>query len=365
MANKNTNGEKPYILSVDGLEEYIVQGEPGQRERSYYWKTAIGLQAVDGIKTSDFLIATANENINGEITLDEAQSRIESYYNARPAATDDSRTEEADKVSAKIAMLLSEKTFSLTPIEYIDIHRRLFDGIYKFAGKIRDYNITKSEWVLYGATIYYTSAQSVRETLDYDFSQEKSFNYKGLSKHDAVEHITKFISSVWQIHAFGEGNTRTTAVFAIKYLRSFGFDVTNDIFAVNAWYFRNALVRANYNDLSKGINATQEYLNRFFGNLIFDEKNELRNRNLLAIPDVNTPAYVGENVGEKVGEKSDMKSSILAKLKERPELSAKELAPLFGKTSRTIERHIKELREQRLLVRIGADRGGHWEVKEK
>jgi fido (protein-threonine AMPylation protein)/DNA-binding transcriptional ArsR family regulator len=364
MDKKKENSEKSHTLSKDELEEYTVQGEPGQRERSYYWKTAIGLQAVDGIKTSDFLVATANENINGDITLDEAQSRIESYYNARPATTDDSRTEEADKVSAKIAMLLSEVTFSFTPIEYIDIHRRLFDGIYKFAGKIRDYNITKSEWVLHGATVYYTSAQSIKETLDYDFAQEKSFNYKGLSKQDAVEHIAKFISGIWQIHAFGEGNTRTTAVFTIKYLRSFGFDVTNDIFAVNAWYFRNALVRANYNDLSKGIHATQEYLNRFFGNLIFNEKNELRNRNLLALPDADTPADVGDVVGENVGEKSDIKSSILTKLKERPELSAKELAPLFGKTPRTIERHIKELREQGLLVRIGADRGGHWQVKE-
>ncbi|MDR1292811.1 MAG: Fic family protein [Clostridiales Family XIII bacterium] len=406
------------VLTAAELEEYIVQGEPEQREKSYYWKTAIGLQAVDGIKPSDYLIATANENICGAITLDEAQERIESYYKARAAAPDEGRAEEADKVSARITAILAEKTFSFTPVEYISIHRQLFDGIYSFAGKIRDYNITKDEWVLHGATVYYTSAQNIKETMDYDFAQEKAFSYKSLTTPETAEHIAKFISGLWQIHAFGEGNTRTAAVFTIKYLRSFGFDATNDIFATNAWYFRNALVRANYNDISKGIHATQEYLNRFFGNLIFGESNNLSNRELLVGVNVgekiayvrenvgeNTiyvggksadvgenvgektvdvggkSADVGENVGEKtidvggnvgeksadvgenIEEKSDIKSSILAKLKAQPELTAKDLAVLLGKTSRTIERHIKELRELGLLVRIGADKGGRWEVR--
>jgi len=266
------------------LEEYLVQGEPEQRQRGYYWKTAIGLQAVDGLKPSDYLIETANENIKGDITLDEAESRIESYYKSRPESPDENRTEEADRVSARIAVILSEKTFSFTPVEYTTIHRRLFEGIYEFAGRIRDYNITKKEWVLDGATVYYTSAHSIKETLDYDFSQEKEFSYKGLNDSEIVRHIAKFISGIWQIHPFGEGNTRTTAVFTIKYLRSFGFNVENDIFATNAWYFRNALVRANYNDLSKGIHATQEYLNRFFANLIFGENNVLKNRELFAFP---------------------------------------------------------------------------------
>lgn len=280
---KQTDRNSP-VHPQEELEEYIVQGEPEQRERSYYWKTAIGLQAVDGLKPSEFLIATANDNINGVITLDEAEKRVEGYYKARPAVPDESRTEEADRVSARIAALLAEQTFSLTPVEYVTIHRRLFDGIYPFAGTIRDYNITKDEWVLHGATVYYTSAQSIRETLDYDFAREKDFSYKGLALPETIEHIARFISGVWQIHAFGEGNTRTTAVFAIKYLRSFGFDVTNDIFAAHAWYFRNALVRANYTDLSKGIYATQEYLDRFFRNLLFGESNTLKNRELLAVP---------------------------------------------------------------------------------
>jgi fido (protein-threonine AMPylation protein) len=279
------------------LENYSAQGEPEQKERGYLWDTAIGLQQVDGLKPSDYLIATANENINGNITLAQANTRIESYYKAHPVQIEDeSRTEEADKVSARIAQMLAEKTFSRSPPEYISIHRRLFAGIYPFAGKIRDYNISKSEWVLNGATVYYASAQSIRETLDYDFLQENSFHYKGLSMRETIEHIARFVSGLWQIHAFGEGNTRTTAVFAIKYLRTFGFDVTNDIFAANAWYFRNALVRANYNDFKIGIHATQEYLDRFFGNLLLGEKNKLLNRELLATPTEN--ATILRDVGE-------------------------------------------------------------------
>ena len=194
--------------------------------------------------------------------------------------SDDERTEEADKVSSRIAAILSETAFSFSPNEYISIHRKLFQGIYKHAGKIRDYNITKKEWVLDGATVMYGSASELRATLEYDFSQEKDFSYKGLSMDEIIHHLAVFVSRLWQIHIFGEGNTRTTAVFFIKYLRTLGFSATNDIFAENAWYFRNALVRANYTNLQKGIHETTEYLEAFLGNLLLNEKNELHNRNL-------------------------------------------------------------------------------------
>ena len=204
-----------------------------------------------------------------------------SGYGKRPVhLSDDERTEEADKVSSRIAEILSETAFSFSPNEYISIHRKLFQGIYKHAGKIRDYNITKKEWVLDGATVMYGSASELRATLEYDFSQEKDFSYKGISMDEIIHHLAVFISRLWQIHIFGEGNTRTTAVFFIKYLRMLGFSATNDIFAENAWYFRNALVRANYTNLQKGIHETTEYLEAFLRNLFLNEKNELHNRNL-------------------------------------------------------------------------------------
>ena len=268
-------------MEKDPFEEYLKESEPDKVSKGYAWSTAVGLQAVDGLKTSKYLIDTAIKNIEGAITIKEAQSLIENYYKERPVnLSDEDRTEEADKVSSRIVEILSETAFSFSPTEYISIHRKLFQGIYKYAGKIRDYNITKKEWVLDGATVMYGSASELRATLEYDILQEKNFNYKGLSMDDIIYHLALFISRLWQIHIFGEGNTRTTAVFFIKYIRTLGFSATNDIFADNAWYFRNALVRANYTSLQNGIHETTEYLEVFLRNLLLGEKNELHNRNL-------------------------------------------------------------------------------------
>ena len=252
-------------MKTDPCKEYIKQTEPNKRDKGYAWHTAIGLQAVDGLRPSEYLIATAINNIEGE----------------NPAAQENDRTEEADKVSARIAKLLSEKAFSFTPNQYMAIHKDLFRDIYKHAGQIRAYNITKKEWVLDGATVLYGTASELRATLEHDLSQEKSFSYKGLSMEETIHHLAVFVSRLWQIHVFAEGNTRTTAVFFIKYLRTLGFDVTNDIFAENAWYFRNALVRANYNDLKNGIHETTEFLELFLRNLLLGEKNELHNDDLM------------------------------------------------------------------------------------
>lgn len=268
------------LMDKDPFKEYIKQSEPNKRDKGYAWHTAIGLQAVDGLKTSKYLIDTAIKNIEGDISIDEAQELLNTYYEENPKADTEDRTEEADKVAVRIAKILSEKAFSFTPNEYISIHKKLFAGIYGHAGKLRDYNITKKEWVLNGATVLYGSASELRATLDYDFAEEKKFSYKNLSMEEIIHHLAIFISRLWQIHVFGEGNTRTTAVFFIKYLRTLGFDVTNDIFAENAWYFRNALVRANYNDLKNGVHETTEYLELFLRNLLLDEKNELHNRTM-------------------------------------------------------------------------------------
>ena len=268
------------LMDKDPFKEYIRQSEPSKRDKGYAWHTAIGLQAVDGLKPSKYLIDTAIKNIEGDISIDEAQELLNTYYEENPKADTDDRTEEADKVAVRIAKILSEKAFSFTPNEYISIHKKLFAGIYGHAGKLRDYNITKKEWVLNGATVLYGSASELCATLDYDFAEEKKFSYKNLSMEDIIHHLAIFVSRLWQIHVFGEGNTRTTAVFFIKYLRTLGFDVTNDIFAENAWYFRNALVRANYNDLKNGVHETTEYLELFLRNLLLDEKNELHNRSM-------------------------------------------------------------------------------------
>ena len=267
----------------DSLSEYLRAKEPGKVELAGLWRTAIGLQKVDGLTPSQYLIDTARRNIEGEITLDEAGKIIGAYYKSKSVREEaaKTRTDEADIVSQRIAGILAEPTFSFSPAELLSIHRRLFEGIYKHAGTIRDYNITKNEWVLRGDTVQYASFFRLVETMSYDFSEEKKFSYANVSMDEVIRHFSRFIAGIWQIHPFGEGNTRTVSVFTMKYLRTLGFDVNNEVFADNAYYFRNALVRANYTNIPKGIEETVEFLERFFRNALLGEKNKLQSRYLL------------------------------------------------------------------------------------
>ena len=366
------------------FEEYIRLGEPDKIEKSKNWLAAIGLQDVDGLKPSEYLIQNAKLNIEGKISFYEVRERINNYYIEKPVKDTNDRTEEADKVSAAIAEILSEKAFSFSPIEYITIHKRLFTGIYKFAGKIRDYNISKNEWVLDGESVFYASFDNIQATLEYDFLQEKKFNYKGLSKGETVEHIAKFISGLWQIHLFGEGNTRTTAVFVIKYLRTFGFKVENDLFAQNSWYFRNALVRANYNNHEKGIYSTMEYLSRFFANLLFNENYPLKNRvmhinfgkndtvnenfdtvnaeNDTVNEDFDTVNTENDTVNEDFDTVNAENDTVFCLIKENLNITAVQISQKTGLSIATIKRRIKELKDLCKIKRVGSDKKGHWKI---
>ena len=354
------------------FDEYIRQGEPSQKEKAQIWQTAIGLQDVDGLKVSDYLIETAKENIEEKITINEVKYRIESYYKQETNLKNiENRVDEADKVAVNIAEILSEKTFSFSPAEICSIHRRLFTGVESMhvkIGKYRDYNISKAEWVLDGKTVFYASADNISATMNYDFKEEKNFIYKGLSKRETVEHIVKFISGLWQIHAFGEGNTRTIAVFTIKYLRTFGIDVKNDMFAKHSWYFRNALVRANYNDYHNKIFSSQEYLMNFFGNLLFGENNELKNRYLHIKSEIKKPnlenndtfKHQNDTVNDTVNDKNDTVFSLIQKDNK---ITAAKLAEQLGLGIATIKRELKRLKDSGQIERIGSDKKGHWKAK--
>ena len=272
---------KDNINEFASFDEYLRQGEPSQKERAENWKTAIGLQAVDGLQPSAYLIDVAKRNIEGEITLDETRKLIDSYYQSKTVRTPkDEDEEEADKVSANIAKILASKTFAFNTNGYVSLHRRIFEGVFKHAGEIRQYDISKKEWVLEGDSVNYLNWEDLRRALDWDIEQEKNFSYKGLTDDEKIEHIAKFISGIWQIHAFREGNTRTTAIFTIQYLRSLGYEVNNEMFAKHSWYFRNALVRANYRNIQKGIDYSPIYLVRFFRNLLLKDGWVLKNRYL-------------------------------------------------------------------------------------
>ena len=348
------------------LETYIKQGEPSRMEKSEAWRTAIGLQDVDGLKTSAYLLETAKEHIEGKISIDEAQRRINSYYEQCSLRTEtESATKEADIVSTRITKLLGEQTFQFSPTELLTIHRRLFEGVFAHAGQIRQYNITKSEWVLKGDTVTYAAWNSVSSTLDYDFSMEKQFSYEGLSVDDSVKHLAKFASGIWQIHPFAEGNTRATAVFIIKYMKTFGFRVNNDSFEKNSWYFRNALVRANYNDLQKGIHATTKFLEQFFSNLLLGTNYELKNRHLHI-------DHAGGSLQSALSEIPKGKIctldctleelAILQILIDSPSITQKALAAKIGKSERTVKNRIAALQEKNYIQRVNGRRYGRWEV---
>lgn len=274
-----TNNNKQLYLDFEAYERLA---EPHKRERASLWRTAIGLQDVDGLKVSDYLKEAAVKHIEGDITIDDVRQQLKSYYvNRTTHDNDDAEKEEADRVAANIAKLLSEQSFSFTALEFLNIHRHLFDGVFKHAGEIRPYDISKKEWVLQGDTVVYGRAADIMMALRYDIQQEKDFCYKGLTTDEIINHIVDFVTLLWQNHPFREGNTRTTAVFVIKYLRSIGFRANNDLFAENSWYFRNALVRANYRNPSKGVEPNKSFLVKFFRNLMLGEQHELKNRYML------------------------------------------------------------------------------------
>ena len=375
---------KDNINEFASFDEYLRQGEPSQKESAENWKTAIGLQAVDGLQPSAYLIDVAKRNIEGEISLDETRKLIDSYYQSKTVRTPkDKDEEEADKVSANIAKILASKTFAFNTNGYVSLHRRIFEGVFKHAGEIRQYDISKKEWVLEGDSVNYLNWEDLRRALDWDIEQEKNFSYKGLTDDEKIEHIAKFISGIWQIHAFREGNTRTTAIFTIQYLRSLGYEVNNEMFAKHSWYFRNALVRANYRNINKDIEYSPIYLVRFFRNLLLGESWVLKNRYLhidptdewkvqprLATPQVpHTPHQKVDRKGgqktEKVGRKGGQKTkeSILSLIASDPFVTTNEMSKRLKINRSAISKHIKKLKEDHIIERIGPDKGGKWIIK--
>ena len=354
--------QNPFEIDFDS---YILQSEPSKQEKGRLWQTAIGLQQVDGLTPSKYLYETAKRNIDGDITIEEAKKLIDSYYESKAGREEINEDEkEADLVSVRIREILAEKTFSFTPDLLLSIHKRLFSGVfYKIkAGIFRDYNISKKEWVLDGESVLYANADMIRQTLDYDFNQEKSFDYSKVSKIDAVKHLTRFVANIWQIHPFGEGNTRTTAVFTIKYLNSLGFKVNNEPFEKNSWYFRNALVRANYTNMAKGIYMNAEYLEKFFRNLLLGESNELKNR------------YVhirySEEVAKKTMQSSDKvaipaKSSdiILNYLKENESINSAKAREITGLSAPGVRKIFKKLEAEGLIIGFGENKGKFYKLK--
>ena len=365
---------------MDEFDKYYEASEPGYRERAIGWATSIGLQDVDGLKPSKYLIETAKRNIEGEITANEARQIVDAYYEVKDDHERPEDTEEADKVAARINQIIHTPAFRLSPEFYLGLHGKIFEGVFKHAGKIREVDLTKKEWVLNGESVQYEISFMIQKSLEYDFEREAKFKYRGLSEDAFVEHFASFISGVWQIHPFREGNTRTAAVFAIKYLKSKGYDVCNDLFKDNSFYFRNALVRANYENQKLGVEKTQLPLEEFFKVLLFGYDLELKNRYLrigqeygskaaeaifglhradVVIKPTNVVIKDGINVVINDAMNPTEENAIKAILRN-PRITAATLGELLEVQPRQAQRVIASLKKKAGLKRRGANRNGEW-----
>lgn len=329
---------KLYIYNINMKEKY---------SKKYLLETGIGLQDVDGLKNSSYFLKESERYIKGEISLDELDDIITSYYENKPDIED--RSDEADKVAIKMMQIISEDSFTFSVGQLLAIHKFLFDGVISHAGKLRTYNFSKREWVLDGASVTYGDYRELQLALQYDFDQEKRFRYSGLSLYEKIEHLAIFVANLWQIHAFEEGNTRTTVAFFIKYLRSLGYDVTNDVFAKNAWYFRNALVRANYRNIDKGIDEDRSFLILFLRSLLNNEKNKLNNRDL----HIDAIRQITNNPNEL---------KLIDLIKNNPTITTEEIASQLNVSVRTIKSIIKALTDKKIVARENGKRYGYWKV---
>lgn len=389
---RNMFEEKIWHLDMD---EYIRQSEPEKIEKAGVWQAAMGLQTVDGLTTSEYLSTVAREHIEGKISIDEVWKKIWNHYEKNSNLTDmENGTKEADFTAARIAQLLGEKTFQFSSAEFLLIHKRLFDGTFVHAGQVRTYNIIKKERILDGNTLTYASWNSIKELLDYHFEIEKQFRYEGLTLEESVSHFAKFASDIWQIHPFCKGNTRTTAVFIIKYMQAFGFEIDYQLFEKYSLYFRNALVRANYTNLKDGIYATTAFLEHFFENLALGTEYALKNEDMgqaykgqcksdkEMIVTFENLKFHDENVTFKeeiqMCQKQEIKCQkeekydtlmvtsderiILNEIKKNPVITQAELAEQIGKSVRTVKREMTQLKEKGYICRLNGKRDGKWEV---
>lgn len=273
---------------LDELKYKKLGESKDSEEKQRNWNIAFGLQIVDNLYPSKYMISLAKENIEGKKSYDAVDNEIKKYYSDKKDETINKDEQEADEVSLRIVKILNDPAFTFNFLTYKNYHRLLFEGIdigidKDLIGNFRNYNISKSEPILNGKSVQYADFNIIEETLKYDFDEEEQQKYSIMNEEERVARISKFTSHIWQVHPFGEGNTRTTAVFIQKYLISKGFEINNELFKDNSLYFRNALVRANYSSIQLGVEEDISFLIKFFENLLLNKQNELNN-DLLYLP---------------------------------------------------------------------------------
>lgn len=262
--------------------EYAEDIKPSGYVKQLQWNVAIGLQKVDNLKPSKFLKKLIKENVEGNLTIEEVEKELKEYYTKKENEDEINHNElECDFVSARIVELLNEDKFELS-VDYLKyVHKFLYHDVYEFAGEFRKIDFSKHEKILNNDSVAYGDCKSLTESLEYDIALEKEKDYKEMNMVEVINNITKFSSSIWQVHPFREGNTRTTALFIEKYLISLGYSVDNTMFKDKSVYFRNALVRSNYFNNYLNIKEDSSYLVKFYENLLLGKNNNLHSKDLI------------------------------------------------------------------------------------
>ena len=276
-------------MSADSLDAFPYETSTrlaGKAMRRHYWATAIGLQAVDGLEVSPYLRELAQSYEQGRCTLQETGELIRAYHTAE--GSDRQATAEADLVSQRIAEMLEAGSFAFTPDMLLLVHRTLFQDMDEEAyrpGQYKTERLVKQEDSLNGDSVLYADPTMIQASLDYLFREESRESYGTSLSETDVARLAKFVSLLWQVHPFVEGNIRTVAVFSELYLGSLGFTVGNEPFQKHACYYRDALVRANYRNNEAGILPERGPLEAFYGNLLLDAGHPL-NREELICPEL-------------------------------------------------------------------------------
>ena len=264
------------------VNNYIEEEYSLNYVKQLQWDAAIGLQEVDSLKPSKYLKKLSEENVNGEKSIYEVEHELKEYYIEKEKINDINHNElECDLVSTRIVQLLEDEKFKLSVDFLRYIHGYLFKDIYDFAGQFRKIDFSKHELILNNDSALYGDCKTLKESLEYDISLERVKNYKEMNIVEVINNITDFSSRIWQTHPFREGNTRTTAIFIIKYLISLGYQVDNTLFKDKSVYFRNALVRSNYFNNEKNVKEDNRYLIKFYENLLLGKNNNLQSKDLI------------------------------------------------------------------------------------
>ncbi len=272
---------------MNRFDKYISRGNSEEKRICLFWLTSFGIQSVVNLKPSDFMLSIVERHVKGELTLERVKSEMDRYYEQqrRNRHDDESQhrhhTQEADRVSYRIVKYFMGNDFSLSYEGFSDTHHLLFHGIYAHSGKMREHSASKKEWVLGNATVIYPKAGDIEDSMNYIFENEKACDDSALSEKHKLRHYSEFIAKLFIANAFQYANSRVAFVYAMKYMLTKGYTFANDTFLREAWYFRNAIIRASYTNMHQGIYPTTQYMEMFLANLFLDEDNDLRNHHMV------------------------------------------------------------------------------------